>query len=61
MKPSTVFPAPGSVYRITRSGTWGDATAASAENGRQFLDWIEEAVLALLDDIERTFRELPVR
>lgn len=53
--------APGSVYRITRSGTWGDATAATAEKGRQFLDWIEEAVLALLDDIERTFRELPVR
>lgn len=53
--------APGSVYRITRSGTWGDATQASAEKGRQFLDWIEEAVLMLLEDIERTFRELPVR
>jgi creatinine amidohydrolase len=53
--------APGTVYRITRSGTWGDARRADAARGEEFLRWGEEAVLALLADIDRTFRELPVR
>jgi creatinine amidohydrolase len=53
--------SPGSVYRITKSGTWGDATTASAERGRQFLEWATEAALALLEDIDNTFRQLPIR
>lgn len=53
--------APGSVYRITKSGTWGDATQASAEKGEQFLQWGVEAVLALLEDIDKTFEQLPLR
>jgi len=53
--------APGTVYRITRSGTWGDATQASAEKGEQFLQWGVEALLALLEDINKTFEQLPVR
>jgi creatinine amidohydrolase len=52
---------PGSLYRITRSGTWGDATQATAEKGRQFLQWGTEAVLSLLEDIDATFAHLPVR
>jgi creatinine amidohydrolase len=53
--------APGSLYRITRSGTWGDATRASAEKGKEYLAWASEAVLSLLGDIDRSFDELPVR
>jgi len=53
--------APGSVWRITESGTWGDASQASAQKGEQFLQWAVEAVLDLLDDIEITFEKLPIR
>ncbi len=52
---------PGSLYRITKSGTWGDATQASAEKGRQFLEWGAEAVMSLLEDINNSFTRLPVR
>ena len=52
---------PGSLFRITRSGTWGDATQASVEKGRQFLDWGAEAVLSLLEDIDNSFSRLPVK
>lgn len=52
---------PGSVYRMTKSGTWGDATAASAVKGEQVLTWGTEALLALLDDIDRSYRQLPLR
>ena len=55
------FSAPGSVYEITKSGTWGDATKASAEKGEQLLEWGVESVINLMADIEKTFRELPVR
>jgi creatinine amidohydrolase len=55
------FTQPGSVWRITESGTWGDATRATAQKGEQILDWAVEAVLDLLSDIETTFAELPVR
>ncbi len=52
---------PGSLYRITKSGTWGDATKASAEKGKQFLEWGAEAVMSLLEDISNSFAHLPVR
>ena len=55
------FSSPGSVYEITRSGTWGDATKANAENGEKYLNWGVESVINLMEDIEKTFRELPVR
>ncbi len=55
------FTSPGSVYRITRSGTWGDATQATAEKGEKFLDWGVQSVLNLLEDIETTFAKLPIR
>lgn len=55
------FTSPGSVYRITRSGTWGDARQASAEQGEKFLEWGVQSVLNLLDDIDRTFDLLPIR
>jgi creatinine amidohydrolase len=52
---------PGSVWRITESGTWGDATQATATRGEQILRWAVEAVLDLMSDIETTFDALPVR
>lgn len=55
------FANPGSVHAITRSGTWGDATAATAEKGEQFLQWGVESVVNLMADLEKTFAELPVR
>jgi creatinine amidohydrolase/Fe(II)-dependent formamide hydrolase-like protein len=53
--------APGSLYRMTRSGTWGDATKATAEKGRRYLEWATDAVMGLFADIDRTFAELPLR
>ena len=55
------FSSPGSVYEMTKSGTWGDATKATAENGEKYLEWGVQSVIDLMDDIEKTFRELPVR
>jgi creatinine amidohydrolase len=52
---------PGGIYRMSKSGTWGDASKATVEKGKQFLDWAAEAVLALLEDVDRTFEQLPVR
>lgn len=55
------FSSPGSVYRMTTSGTWGDPTKASAELGEKYLEWGVQSVMDLMDDIELTFKELPVR
>jgi creatinine amidohydrolase len=52
------FASPGSVYRITESGTWGDATQATAEKGEPCLESGVESVIRLMQDIELTFREL---
>jgi creatinine amidohydrolase len=55
------FSNPGSVYRATHSGTWGDAREASAEFGERYLQVVSTATIRLLDDIERTFRAMPRR
>ena len=55
------FSQPGSVYRITESGTWGDATGATAAKGEEFLAWGVRSIIDLLDDLEAMFRETPVR
>ena len=55
------FSSPGSVYRATRSGTWGDATKATAEKGEQSLEWGVQSVINLMADIEKTFETLNVR
>ncbi len=55
------FSAPRSVYSMTKSGTWGDATKATAEKGEQFLQWGVQSVIDLMQDIETTFKELPIR
>ena len=55
------FTSPGSVYRMTHSGTWGDATQATTEKGEQFLRWGVQSVLNLLEDVDKTFNQLPIR
>ncbi len=55
------FSAPGSVYAMTKSGTWGDATKAAPGKGENFLEWGVQSVIDLMDDIEKTFDELPIR
>lgn len=55
------FSAPGSVYAMTKSGTWGDATKATADKGENYLEWGTQSVIDLMEDLEKTFRELPIR
>ena len=55
------FSAPGSVYRATVSGTWGDARSSTAEFGEAYLKTVTEASIRLLDDIVRTQAAMPPR
>jgi creatinine amidohydrolase len=55
------FSTPGSVYRASRSGTWGDAREASVEFGERYLSVVTEATIRLLDDIDRTYAAMPAR
>lgn len=55
------FSSPGSVYRMTQTGTWGDATKATPAKGEQCLEAGVQSVIHLMQDIEKTFRELPIR
>jgi creatinine amidohydrolase len=55
------FSAPGSVFWATKSGTWGDAREANPEMGERYLQIASDATLAVLDDIEKTFKAMPPR
>ncbi len=55
------FTSPGSVYRATQSGTWGDARSSTAEFGERYLSVVAASTIRLLDDIERTFAAMPPR
>jgi creatinine amidohydrolase len=55
------FSAPGSVHRATRSGTWGDATQATAEFGERYLAVVATSTIRLLSEIERTDEAMPPR
>ena len=55
------FSSPGSVYRATHSGTWGDARESSVEYGKGYLDVVEAATLRMLRDVEKTFEAMPAR
>ena len=55
------FSNPGSVYRATHSGTWGDATDASPEFGERYLQVVTHATVRLLGEIEKTFEAMPRR
>jgi creatinine amidohydrolase len=55
------FSSPGSVYRATHSGAWGDGRQASVEFGERYLDAVTAGTVRLLDDIERTQQAMPDR
>ncbi len=55
------FSAPGSVHRATRSGTWGDATQATAEFGERYLAVVAASTIRLLAEIARTDEAMPPR
>jgi creatinine amidohydrolase/Fe(II)-dependent formamide hydrolase-like protein len=55
------FSSPGSVYRATHSGAWGDAREASVEFGERYLTAVVDGTVKLLDDIERTQAAMPDR
>jgi creatinine amidohydrolase len=55
------FSSPGSVYRATRSGAWGDGREANVEFGQRYLDAVTSGTIRLLDDIERTQAAMPDR
>jgi creatinine amidohydrolase len=55
------FSNPGSVHWATKSGTWGDARKSTPEAGERYLQAGVRSTLALLHDIERTFKAMPPR
>ena len=55
------FTSPGSVYWATKSGTWGDPTKATPEMGERYLQIGVKSTLAVLENIEKTFRAMPPR
>jgi creatinine amidohydrolase len=55
------FSSPGSVYRATRSGTWGDARESSPDYGEGYLRVVTEATIRMLGDVERTLEAMPDR
>jgi len=55
------YSSPGSVYRATQSGTWGDARASTPEFGERCLEVWTNATIRLLGEIERTFAAMPGR
>ena len=55
------FSSPGSVYRATRSGTWGHANRATPEFGERYLQVVVDSTIRLLGDIDKTFAAMPDR
>jgi creatinine amidohydrolase len=55
------FSSPGSVYRATHSGTWGDARDSNPEFGERYLQVVTDATVRMIDDVERTFAAMPHR
>ena len=55
------FSSPGSVYRATKSGTWGDAREANPEFGERYLGIVTEASVRMIGDVEKSFAAMPER
>jgi creatinine amidohydrolase len=55
------FTSPGSVFWATKSGTWGDARKSTPETGERYLEAGVRSTLALLENIENTFKAMPPR
>lgn len=52
---------PGSVWRASRTGVWGDPRTSTAELGEKFYSWIEEAMVKLIRDVDESYERLNVR
>lgn len=52
---------PGSVWRASRTGVWGDPRASSAELGEKFYSWIADAMVKLIRDVDESYERLNVR
>ena len=55
------FTSPGSVYWATKSGTWGESRDSTPEKGEEYLQICVRSTLAVLENIENTFKNMPVR
>ena len=55
------FTNPGSVHWATKSGTWGDARKSTPEAGERYIEAGVRSVLALVDNIAKTFAAMPPR
>lgn len=55
------FSGMGTTHRATRSGVWGDPRKASREQGRNYLDQIEEAGVRFIAEVEEVFKTFPPR
>ena len=55
------FSAPGSVYWATKSGTWGDPRNSTPEKGERYIEMGVRSTLAVLENIENTFKAMPPR
>lgn len=55
------FTSPGSVFRATKSGTWGDARGSTAAFGERYIEAAVRATLAVLENVEKTFAAMPPR
>jgi creatinine amidohydrolase len=55
------FSGTGTTHRAMRSGVWGDPREATAELGRTYLEQIEEAAVAFVEGVEKTFAAFPER
>ena len=55
------FTSPGSVYRATKSGTWGDARHSNAAFGERYIEAAVRSTLAVLENVENTFAAMPPR
>jgi creatinine amidohydrolase len=55
------FTSPGSVHWATKSGTWGDARKSTPEMGERYIQAGVRSTLAVLENLERTFKAMPPR
>ena len=52
---------PGSVWRASRTGVWGDPRGSTGELGEKFYGWIEDAMVKLIGDVDASYERLNVR
>ena len=53
------FSGRGTLPRASRSGTWGDPTSSTAEQGHEYLEQIEAACVRFIGEVEALFAAFP--